>query len=48
MHREESVAVTIYLSGSVGDVVQFLEDFGRRHPQRGRSLRPVGPSGAGI
>ena len=28
MHREESVAVTIYLSGSVDDVVQFLEDFG--------------------
>ena len=28
MHREESVAVTIYLSGGVDDVVQFLEDFG--------------------
>ena len=28
MHREESVAVTIYLSGSVDDVVQFLQDFG--------------------
>ena len=28
MHREESVAVTIYLSGNVDDVVQFLEDFG--------------------
>ena len=28
IHREESVAVTIYLSGSVDDVVQFLEDFG--------------------
>ena len=28
MHREESVAVTIYLSGSVDDLVQFLEDFG--------------------
>ena len=28
MNREESVAVTIYLSGSVDDVVQFLEDFG--------------------
>ena len=28
IHREESVAVTIYLSGSVDDVVQFLEDYG--------------------
>ena len=28
MHGEESVAVTIYLSGGVDDVVQFLEDFG--------------------
>ena len=28
MRREESVAVTIYLSGNVDDVVQFLEDFG--------------------
>ena len=28
MHREESVAVTIYLSGSVDDVVQLLDDFG--------------------
>ena len=28
VHREESVAVTIYLSGNVDDVVQFLEDFG--------------------
>ena len=28
MHREESAAVTIYLSGSVDYVVQFLEDFG--------------------
>ena len=28
MHLEESVAVTIYLSGNVDDVVQFLEDFG--------------------
>ena len=28
MHREESVAVTIYLSGNVEEVVQFLEDHG--------------------
>ena len=28
MHREESVAVTIYLSGNVADVVAFLEDSG--------------------
>ncbi len=28
MHREESVAVTIYLSGNVDDVVKFLEDNG--------------------
>ena len=28
MHREESVAVTIYLSGNVEDVVSFLEDNG--------------------
>ena len=28
MHREESVAVTIYLSGSVDDVAAFLEDNG--------------------
>ena len=28
VHREESVAVTIYLSGNVGDVVSFLEDNG--------------------
>ena len=28
VHREESVAVTIYLSGNVGDVVSFLEDTG--------------------
>ncbi len=28
VHRAESVAVTIYLSGNVDDVVQFLEDFG--------------------
>ena len=28
VHRAESVAVTIYLSGNVDDVVSFLEDFG--------------------
>ena len=28
MHQEESVAVTIYLSGNVGGVVEFLEDNG--------------------
>ena len=28
MHREESVAVTIYLSGNVDEVVKFLEDNG--------------------
>ena len=28
VHRAESVAVTIYLSGNVDGVVQFLEDFG--------------------
>ena len=28
MHREESVAVTIYLSGNVDDVVAFLEENG--------------------
>ena len=28
MHREESVAVTIYLSGNVDDMVSFLEDNG--------------------
>ena len=28
MHREASVAVTIYLSGNVDDVVEFLEDSG--------------------
>ena len=28
VHRAESVAVTIYLSGNVGAVVRFLEDFG--------------------
>ena len=28
MHREESVAVTIYLSGNVDDVVSFLEENG--------------------
>ena len=28
VHREQSVAVTIYLSGNVDEVVQFLEDFG--------------------
>ena len=28
MHQEASVAVTIYLSGNVDDVVKFLEDNG--------------------
>ena len=28
VHRAESVAVTIYLSGNVDEAVQFLEDFG--------------------
>ena len=28
VHQEKSVAVTIYLSGNVGDVVKFLEDNG--------------------
>ena len=28
MHREESVAVTIYLSGNVDEVVKFLEENG--------------------
>ena len=41
MHREESVAVTIYLSGSVDDVVQFLEDFGEDPRNVGEAYVPL-------
>ena len=45
VHREASVAVTIYLSGNLADVVKFLEDNGGSPPQRGRGLhrRPMCP-----
>ena len=36
--QEEAVAVTIYLSGNVDEVVRFLEDNGGSPPQRGRRL----------
>ena len=41
MHREESVAVTIYLSGGVDDVVQFLEDFGGDPRNVGEAYVPL-------